>query len=97
MHRFGLHFGMCAPRLRFERRHWRATTPASGTRRDKPGGETPRYFREFLALTNDRINGLLQALVEDGLIKQTPVLKRKRWEYGYKLVGGETFPAGNEK
>jgi hypothetical protein len=36
MHRFGVHFGMCAPRLRFERRHWRATTPASGTRPEGP-------------------------------------------------------------
>src|SRR5580700_11132637 len=35
--------------------------------RDKPAGETPRYFREFLALTNDRINAVLQALVEDVL------------------------------
>jgi hypothetical protein len=65
--------------------------------REKPAGETPRYFREFLALTNDRTNAVLQALVEDGLIKTAPVLKRKRWEYGYKLVGGESIPAGNEK
>jgi hypothetical protein len=65
--------------------------------RDQPAGETPRYFRENLALTNDRTNALLQALVEDGLIKPTPILKRNRCEYGYKLVGGETIPAGNEK
>ncbi len=67
------------------------------TLRDKPAGETPRYFREHLALKNDRANELLQGLVEDGLIKQAPILKRNRWEAGYKLVGGEPVPAGNEK
>jgi hypothetical protein len=66
------------------------------TLRDKPAGETPRYFREHLALKNDRANELLQGLVEDGLIKQAPILKRNRWEAGYRLVGGETIPAGNE-
>ncbi len=26
-----------------------------------------------------------------------PILQRNRWEAGYKLVGGEPVPAGNEK
>ncbi|HEV8072480.1 MAG TPA: AAA family ATPase [Planctomycetaceae bacterium] len=65
--------------------------------RDEPAGETPRYFREHLALTNDRTNTLLQTLVEDGLIQPAPVRKRNRWEAGYKLVGGETIPARSEK
>jgi hypothetical protein len=65
--------------------------------RDRPAGETQRYFREHLGLTTNRTNTLLQSLAEDGLIKQAPVLKRKRWEYGYKLAAGERIPAGNEK
>jgi hypothetical protein len=65
--------------------------------RERPAGETQRYFREHLGLTTNRTNALLQGLAEDGLIKQAPVLKRKRWEYGYKLAAGERIPAGNEK
>jgi hypothetical protein len=65
--------------------------------RDKPAGETPRYFRENLGLTTDRTNALLQALVEDGLIKPAPVFKTKRCEAGYKLVGREKIPGGDEK
>ncbi len=64
---------------------------------NKPAGETPRFFREHLGLKNDRVNALLEELVEDGLIKPTPVPKRKRLEYGYKLAGGEPVPAGNPK
>jgi hypothetical protein len=62
--------------------------------REQPAGETSRYFRENLGLTNERTNRLLQALVEDGFIKPAPVFKTKRWEAGYKLVGGEKIPAG---
>ncbi len=62
--------------------------------REKPAGETPRYFRENLGLTTDRTNTLLQALVEDGLIKPAPVFKTKRCEAGYKLVGREKIPGG---
>jgi hypothetical protein len=65
--------------------------------RANPAGETPRYFREYLALTNDRTHTLLQGLAEDGLIKPAAVFKRQRWEEGYKLAGGEKIPAGNEK
>jgi hypothetical protein len=65
--------------------------------REKPAGETPRYFRENLGLTTDRTNTLLQALVEDGFIKPAAVFKTKRCEAGYKLVGREKIPRGAEK
>jgi len=68
--------------------------------RDRPAGETPRFFRDNLGLTTNRANALLQALAEDGHIKAAPVFKTKRWEAGYKLVGRAkppAEPANNEK